>query len=65
MHTIAVHRYLATQTTANREVFVVRILSDSMGNAKIKHMKIMCIINANAVRGCLPENYLISSTHIA
>ena len=29
-----------------------------MGNVKIKHMKIMHIINTNMVWGCLSENYL-------
>ena len=38
----------------NRENFVVKIFLDTMGNAKI-----MCIINTNAVRDCLSENYLI------
>ena len=41
--------------TVNHEIFVAKIFSDSMGNAKIKHMK---IINSNAVRSCLSENYL-------
>ena len=40
------------------EIFIVKIFSDSMGNAKIKHMKIMRIINTNAVWGHLSENYL-------
>ena len=37
---------------------VNRKISDSMGNAKIKCMKIMCTINTNAVRGRLSKNYL-------
>ena len=41
--------------TVNHEIFVAKIFSDSMGDAKIKHMK---IINSNAIRGCLSENYL-------
>ena len=45
-------------TTINCEIFVVKIFLDSMGNAKIKHMKIMHIINANVVWGRLSENYL-------
>ena len=45
-------------TTVNWEIFVVKIFSDSMASAKIKRMKIMRIINDNAVRGCLSENYL-------
>ena len=44
--------------TVNREIFVVKIFSDSMASAKIKCMKIMRIINDNAVRGRLSENYL-------
>ena len=39
----------------NCEIFVVKIFSDSMGNVKIKRMKIMCTINTNAVRGRLSE----------
>ena len=38
--------------------FVVNIFSDSMASAKIKCTKIMRIINDNAVRGRLSENYL-------
>ena len=47
-----------TYIIVNRKIFVVKIFSDSMGRVKIKHMNIMCIINANAVRGHLSENYL-------
>ena len=42
----------------NREIFVVKIFSDSMASAKIKCMEIMRIINNNAVRGHLSENDL-------
>ena len=48
-----VHVYTCT---VNCEIFVVKIFSDSMGNAKIKRTKIMCIIDANVVRGHLSEN---------
>ena len=41
----------------NREIFV-KIFSDSMASAKIKHTKIMRTINDNVVRGRLSENYL-------
>ena len=34
------------------------MFSDSMASPKIKRTKIMCIINDNAVRGRLSENYL-------
>ena len=44
--------------TVNREIFVVKIFSDSMASVKIKRMKIICIINDNVVRGRLSENYL-------
>ena len=43
--------------TVNREIFIVKF-SDSMASAKIKCTKIMRIINDNAVRGRLSENYL-------
>ena len=42
-------------TTVNREIFVVKIFSDSMDSAKIKRTKIM---RDNAVQGALSENYL-------
>ena len=42
----------------NREIFVVKIFSDSMASAKIKRTKIMHIINNKAIRGRLSENYL-------
>lgn len=41
-----------------------KIFSDSIGNAKIKCIKIMCIINTNVAWGCLSENYL-TQTFIA
>ena len=41
--------------TENCKIFIVKIFSNSMGNVK---MKVMCIINANAVRGHLSKNYL-------
>ncbi len=44
--------------TVNRQIFVVKIFSDRLTSTKIKHTKIVCIINANAVRGRLSENYL-------
>ena len=31
--------------TVNRDIFVVKIFSDSMDSAKIKHTKIISIIN--------------------
>ena len=39
-------------STVNHEIFIVKIVSDSMDNAKI-----MCIINANAVQDHLSKNY--------
>ena len=42
----------------NREYFDVKILSDSIACANIKHTKYMCSINNNAVQGRLSENYL-------
>ena len=36
--------------TVNREIFVVKIFSDSVASAKIKRRKSMRIINDNAVR---------------
>ena len=48
--------FRCVHNTINHEIFVVKIFSDSTGNAKIKRMKILCIINTNAVRGCLSEN---------
>ena len=47
-----------SMNTINWEIFVVKISSDSMASVKIKHTKIMQIINDNAVRGRLSENYL-------
>ena len=38
--------------TINHKIFVVKIISDSMGNAKMR------IINANVVQAHLSENYL-------
>ena len=40
----------SVHTTVNREIFVTKIFSD-LASVKIKHTKIMCIINDNAVRG--------------
>ena len=40
------------------QIFIVKIFSDSMSSAKIKQTDIMRIINANAARGRLSENYL-------
>ena len=45
--------YINFITTVNREIFVVKIFSDSMASVKIMH-----IINDNAVWGRLSENYL-------
>ena len=45
-------------TTINWEIFIVKIFLDSMASAKIKRTNIMRIINNNAVRGRLSENYL-------
>ena len=45
-------------TTVNREYFVVKIFSDSLACAKIKHSKYMCSIISNAVQGRLSEIYL-------
>ena len=50
--------FISAQYTVNREIFIVKIFSDRMGNTKIKRTKIMCIINTNAVRGRLSEDYL-------
>ena len=50
--------HLPHTTTVNREIFVVKIFLDSMASPKIKRTKIMRIINDNAVRGRLSENYL-------
>ena len=44
--------------TVNHEYFDVKIFSDSMACAKIKHTKYMRDINDNAVQGRLSENYL-------
>ena len=38
--------------TVNRKIFIVKIFSESMGSAKIKH-----VTNTNAVWGRLSENY--------
>ena len=46
------------ENTVNREIFIVKIFSDSMASAKIKRTIIMHIINDNAVRGRLSKNYL-------
>ena len=37
---------------------MVKIFSDGKGNAKIKRTKLIRIVNANVVWGCLSENYL-------
>ena len=55
------HAHTHTHThahTVNRAILVVKIFSDSMDSAKIKRTKIMRIINDNAERGRLSENYL-------
>ena len=39
----------------NQEYFVVKIFSDNLACAKIKHAKYMCIIIINAVRGRCPK----------
>ena len=44
--------------TVNRKYFVIKIFSDSLAYAKIKHAKYMRNINDNAVQGRLSENYL-------
>ena len=44
--------------TVDREIFAVKIFSDSMASPKIKHAKIMRTINDSAVRGRLSKNYL-------
>ena len=49
---------LQVKDTVNREYFDVKIVSDSMACAKIKHTKYMRDINDNAVQGRLSENYL-------
>ena len=49
------HTCIMYADIVNCEIFVVKILLDRMGNAKIKCMK---IINTNAVRGCWSKNYL-------
>ena len=46
------------QYTVNQEYLVVKIFSDSLACAKIKHAKYMCIIISNVVQGRLSENYL-------
>jgi hypothetical protein len=43
--------------TVNREIFVVKLFSDRVISTKNKHTKSVRIINANAVRGRLSENY--------
>jgi hypothetical protein len=49
---------LRLKITVNHEIFVVKIFSDRLISTKIiKRTKIVCIINANAVRGRLSENY--------
>ena len=49
--------HYSSANTVNREIFVAKIFSDRTGNVKIKCTKIMHIINANAVRGRLSENW--------
>ena len=49
---------MISTNTVNREYFDVKIVSDSMACAKIKHTKYMRDINDNAVQGRLSENYL-------
>ena len=44
--------------TVDREIFAVKIFSDSMASSKIKGAKIMRIINDSVVKACLSENYL-------
>ena len=55
---IQININLVKLNTVNREIFVVKIFSDSMASPKIKRTKIMHIINDNAVRGRLSKNYL-------
>ena len=43
--------------TVNREIFVVKIFLESMASPNIKHAKFTHIINDNAVRSRLSENY--------
>ena len=45
-------------STINCEYFDVKIFSDSMACAKIKHIKDILNINDSAVQGCLSENCL-------
>ena len=52
-----VHVHVHVLCTINCNIFVVKIFSDSMGSARIKRTNIILIINTNAVRGCLSENY--------
>ena len=49
---------VSDNNTVNREYFVVKIFSDSLACAKIKHTKYIRNINDNAVQGRLSENYL-------
>ena len=42
-------------TTVNREIIIVKMFLNRMGNAKIKFTKIMHIINTNAVRAFVPK----------
>ena len=39
----------------NHKIFIVKVFSDRMGNAKIKRSKIMLVINANVVRVVCPK----------
>ena len=42
---------LLYNNTVDREIFAVKIFSDSMASPKINHAKIMCIINNSVIRG--------------
>ena len=47
-----------SSSTVDREIFAVKLFSDSMASPKIKHTKNMRIINDSVVRGGLSKNYL-------
>ena len=51
-------------TTVNRKYFDVKIFSDSVACAKIKHTKYMHNINDDEVQGRLSENYNAKNYHM-
>ena len=52
------HTHMTLCNIVNRDYFVVKIVSNSLAYAKIKHEKYICNLNDNVVQGRLSENYL-------